>query len=42
MTASALILVITSLMTFKFNQANKRAAAGGKIIAGMDDLQYTL
>lgn len=42
MIASGLILIITSLMVFKFNRANKRAAAGGKIIAGMEGFRYTL
>lgn len=42
MIASGLILIITGSMVFKFNQANKRAAAGGKIIAGMEGFRYTL
>jgi hypothetical protein len=42
MIASGLIIIITSAMVLKFNQANKRAAAGGKIIAGMKGFRYTL
>jgi hypothetical protein len=42
MIASGLILIITSSMVLKFNQANKRAAAGGKIVAGMEGFRYTL
>lgn len=40
--ASALIVVITVLMSFKFHQANKRAAAGGKVIEGLAGFRYTL
>jgi MFS family permease len=42
MTASALIIVVTALLTFKFWRANKRADAGGKIIEGLPGFRYTL
>jgi len=40
--ASALIVVITCLLELKFWRANKRAAAGGKIIEGLEGFRYTL
>jgi MFS family permease len=40
--ACALIVVITCLMELKFHRANKRAAAGGKIIEGLEGFRYTL
>lgn len=40
--ACALVIVITCLMEFKFHRANKRAAAGGKIIEGLEGFRYTL
>ena len=42
MIASALILIITALLTFKFHRANKRVEAGGKIIEGLHGFRYTL
>lgn len=40
--ANALIIVITALLTFKFNRANKRAEGGGKVIEGQAGFRYTL
>jgi len=40
--ASALIVVITLAMNLKFWRANKRAAAGGKVIEGLSGFRYTL
>ncbi|KAK5135980.1 hypothetical protein LTR08_004234 [Meristemomyces frigidus] len=40
--ASGLIVIITCLMTLKFHRANKRAAAGGKVIEGLPGFRYTL
>ncbi|EGP91581.1 unnamed protein product [Zymoseptoria tritici ST99CH_3D7] len=40
--ACALVVVITCLMELKFWRANKRAAAGGKIIEGLEGFRYTL
>lgn len=40
--ACALVVVITCAMEFKFWRANKRAAAGGKIIEGLEGFRYTL
>ena len=42
MIASALIVVITCLLDLKFKRANKRAAAGGKVIEGLPGFRYTL
>jgi hypothetical protein len=42
MIASALIVVITALLDFKFMRANKRAAAGGKPIEKLPGFRYTL
>lgn len=39
--ASALIVVITCLLEFKFWRANKRAASGGKVIEGLPGFRYT-
>ncbi|KAM0707165.1 hypothetical protein Q7P35_006496 [Cladosporium inversicolor] len=41
MLASALVIVISCLLELKFKRANKRAAAGGKIIAGLEGFRYT-
>lgn len=40
--ACALVVVITCLLELKFWRANKRAAAGGKIIEGLEGFRYTL
>lgn len=40
--AGCLILVITALLTFKFQRANKRADGGGKIIEGLPGFRYTI
>ncbi|GAB7362526.1 hypothetical protein MBLNU230_g2845t1 [Neophaeotheca triangularis] len=40
--ACVLTVVITLLLTLKFHRANKRAAAGGKIIEGLEGFRYTL
>ncbi|QIW97106.1 hypothetical protein AMS68_002624 [Peltaster fructicola] len=40
--ASALIIVITGLLELKFMRANRRAAAGGKAIEGLEGFRYTL
>ncbi|KAK0963049.1 hypothetical protein LTR91_019176 [Friedmanniomyces endolithicus] len=40
--ASALIVVITAALDAKFWRANKRAAAGGKVIEGLPGFRYTL
>jgi len=40
--ASALIVVITAALDWKFARANKRAAAGGKAIEGLPGFRYTL
>ena len=40
--ASALIIVITLALTFKFWRANKRVDAGGKPIEGLVGFKYTL
>lgn len=42
MIAAALIVVITLALDFKFWRANKRAAAGGKFIEGLEGFRYTL
>ena len=42
MIASGLIVLITCIMTLKFHRANKRAAAGGKVIEGLEGFRYTL
>jgi hypothetical protein len=39
--ACSLVIVITCLLEFKFWRANKRAAAGGKIIEGLEGFRYT-
>jgi MFS family permease len=41
MLASALIIVITLAMDYKFYRANQRAKAGGKPIAGLEGFMYT-
>ena len=40
--ASILILIITALLDFSFWRANKRAAAGGHIIEGLEGFRYTI
>lgn len=40
--ASCLIVLITLALTLKFHRANKRAAAGGKPIEGLEGFRYTL
>jgi len=42
MLASALIVIITCLLELKFHRANRRAAAGGKVIEGLAGFRYTL
>ena len=42
MIASALIVIISLALDFKFARANKRAAAGGKPIEGLEGFRYTL
>ncbi|KEZ40885.1 hypothetical protein SAPIO_CDS7878 [Scedosporium apiospermum] len=42
MIASSLIILITLALDVKFFRANKRAAAGGKIIGGLEGFRYTL
>jgi len=42
MLASGLIIVVSCLLEFKFWRANKRAAAGGKVIEGLEGFRYTL
>ncbi|KAH7115383.1 major facilitator superfamily domain-containing protein [Dactylonectria estremocensis] len=42
MTASGLIILITLALDLKFVRANKRAAAGGKLIGGLEGFRYTL
>ncbi|KAJ9624448.1 hypothetical protein H2203_005183 [Taxawa tesnikishii (nom. ined.)] len=42
MIASALIVIISLALDFKFMRANKRAAAGGKVIEGLKGFRYTL
>jgi hypothetical protein len=42
MISGGLIVIITLAMTFNFNRANKRAAAGGKWIEGLEGFRYTL
>jgi MFS family permease len=42
MIANGLVIVIVGLLTFKFNRANKRAEAGGKVIEGQAGFRYTL
>lgn len=42
MLASGLIVLISLLLVFKFDRANKRAAAGGKVIEGLKGFRYTL
>lgn len=41
MIACGLVIVITIILEFKFWRANKRAAAGGKIIEGLEGFRYT-
>ncbi|RMZ22542.1 hypothetical protein D0859_13427 [Hortaea werneckii] len=40
--ASCLVVVISLLLSLKFHRANKRAAAGGKVIEGLEGFRYTL
>ncbi|KAF2718501.1 retrograde regulation protein 2 [Polychaeton citri CBS 116435] len=40
--ASVLVILITLLLDLKFWRANKRAAAGGKVIEGLQGFRYTL
>ena len=42
MIANALTIVIVAALSFKFNRANKRAEAGGKVIEGLAGFRYTL
>ncbi|GAB7349469.1 hypothetical protein MBLNU459_g0182t1 [Dothideomycetes sp. NU459] len=42
MIASGLIVVISLMLDWKFIRANKRAAAGGKVIEGLAGFRYTL
>lgn len=42
MIASALIILITCALNFKFYMANKRVDAGGKFIEGLQGFKYTL
>jgi hypothetical protein len=42
MIAAGLIVIIALLMDLTFWRANKRAAAGGKIIEGLEGFRYTL
>ncbi|KAF2158243.1 retrograde regulation protein 2 [Myriangium duriaei CBS 260.36] len=42
MIASALIVLIACALDLKFWRANKRAAAGGKVIEGLKGFRYTL
>ena len=39
--ACGLVIVITLMLEWKFYRANKRAAAGGKIIEGLEGFRYT-
>lgn len=39
--ANALIVVIVALLSIKFHRANKRVAAGGKPIEGLQGFKYT-
>ena len=39
--ANGLIIIVTCLLDFKFWRANKRAAAGGKIIESLEGFRYT-
>ena len=41
MIAAALVIIITLLLQLKFYRANKRAAAGGKPIEGLEGFRYT-
>jgi len=41
MISSALIIVITLVMDYKFYRANKRAEGGGKVIEGLHGFRYT-
>jgi len=42
MLAAGLIVLIALVLDFKFIRANKRAAAGGKVIEGLHGFRYTL
>lgn len=42
MIACAGVIVVTCMLELKFWRANKRAAAGGKIIEGLEGFRYTL
>ncbi|KAK5073426.1 hypothetical protein LTR70_010250 [Exophiala xenobiotica] len=42
MVAAAVIVIVTLLLDIKFSRANKRAAAGGKAIEGLEGFRYTL
>ncbi|KAK5069152.1 hypothetical protein LTR64_008695 [Lithohypha guttulata] len=42
MVAAAVIVIVTLLLDLKFSRANKRAAAGGKVIEGLEGFRYTL
>lgn len=40
--ASCLVIVVTGLLDLKFYFANKRAAAGGRLVEGLEGFRYTL
>lgn len=42
MVASALIIIITLLLDLRFLKANKEAAKGHRVIAGIEAFRYTL
>jgi uncharacterized membrane protein HdeD (DUF308 family) len=42
MTACALIITLSLLLDYKFIRANRRAAAGGKVIGSLEGFRYTL
>ena len=39
--ACGLVIIITGILELKFWRANKRAAAGGKVIEGLEGFRYT-
>jgi hypothetical protein len=41
MTAAALMILVTLALDLKFVRANRRAAAGGKVIEGLEGFRYT-
>lgn len=42
MIACAVVIVLTCMLELKFYRANKRAAAGGNVIEGLEGFRYTL